>query len=177
MAKQQKSGAKMPNERAWYKNPAIIGAGAIIIAAVIAEIFGIIPYFMQDVAEIEIIKVDYEDYGSCAMLDFIVKNKGDKAAVIHTVTAEVLKYETKSPYLCNASIPYSENVSIELKPRDYFSNNGSLPLCVEPDKPDRFKMKITSETSACYDINIIIHYDHKTTEKIIKNISIGNYGI
>ena len=167
----------MSNERAWYKNPAIIGAVAIIVAAVIAGIFGLIPYFMQDAAEIEIIKVDSEDYGSCAMLDFIVKNNGDKAAVIHTVTAEVLKYETKSPYLCNASIPSSENVSIELKPRDYFSNEGSLHLRVEPDKPDRFKMKITSETSACYDINIIIHYDNKTTKKIIKNISIGNYGI
>lgn len=169
------------NEKAWYKNPAIIGAMAVIVAAIIGGIFGLIPYITEKTptsAELEIIKVDFSEVNyDYAVLDFIVKNDGDKTAVIHTVTAEVLKYETKSPHqIPFLRIPPSENVSIELKPREFFSNESSLHLGVEPDKPDRFIMKITSETSACYDINIAIHYDSKTTKKIIKNISIRNFG-
>jgi len=165
------------NEKAWYKNPAIIGAMAVIVAAIIGGIFGLIPYITEKTPTSAALDFSEENY-DYAVLDFIVKNNGDKTAVIHTATAEVLKYETKSPHhILFYRIPPSENVSIELKPRDLFINESSLHLGIEPDKPDRFIMKITSETSACYDINIAIHYDNKITKKIIKNISIRNYGI
>lgn len=121
------------NEKDWYKNPAIIGAMSVIVAAIIGGIFGLIPYITQgpqpiettihlpektpSPAALEIIKVDFsEENYDYAVLNFIVKNNGDEIAVIHAVTAEVLKYENISPH--NYSfyrIHPSGNVSIELR--------------------------------------------------------------
>ena len=117
----------------------------------------------------------YDD--SLACLDFKIKNVGDKTAIIKKVDVEVLNYtilKRKVRYLPYLKVSTKVYIKLDAKnnPETPYLKTKQISLYVSPGEPDRFIIILDSDASAIYDVKIILHYDHKKVETIIKNVRI-----